>query len=594
MRVILALLLFLAHAAGIEPALSQQVGTAAAVNPSAQARGNGGSRAVVIGQSIAHRERIQTTSAGSVELLFLDKTAMTVGPNSDLSIDEYVYDPSTNTGKLAASLTRGVMRFVGGQISHAGNARISTPTAVVGIRGGIGIFNPNSVYIGYGEGVLTSGSSRITLGAGDYVQTFGGDRPPSTPGSPPPGYLQSVITLLQSRPGQTGGARVTERQVNRARRASSGTDEGNIATDLRHYLPYWPPVFPLPTFASVGQSIQTEANTGRVREMLSPGQDGSPFNPEFPTPPGVPVDQPVTSLFGFTAGLVQPIGANGQVGQAFAISGAMALVLDPERNRSQANLTVASSSQQSPNSLQTGNIQYGSLDPALPPGNITINQFDQLVGTASALQPAVSSNGTPLSTINDGPLLQHDGLFVEIAPGSQLSSALASQVGTNFCQCEHTRWGIWDSQSLRPGPNNSQINERGFSFWVAGRLPQVGEVPAFGSATYTGHAIANIRNGSQSYLSAGAFQNVVNFGSRSGTVSVTGLDSTNYAGRMVMNSSDPRFFSGSLSSLSGQSRNMAINGSFFTGSAGPVGEMGGALQITGPSYLGAGIFAARR
>ena len=44
------------------------------------------------------------------------------------------------------------MRFVGGQISHAGNAQITTPNAVVGIRGGVGIFQPNSVFIGYGQG----------------------------------------------------------------------------------------------------------------------------------------------------------------------------------------------------------------------------------------------------------------------------------------------------------------------------------------------------------------------------------------------------------------------------------------------------------
>src|SRR6185436_19198410 len=80
---------------------AQQVGTAAAVNPAAQVRGTGGSRTIIIGQSIEHRERIQTTSAGSVQLLFLDKTSMTIGPNSDLAIDEYVYDPASNTGKLA-------------------------------------------------------------------------------------------------------------------------------------------------------------------------------------------------------------------------------------------------------------------------------------------------------------------------------------------------------------------------------------------------------------------------------------------------------------------------------------------------------------
>ena len=80
-------------------AQAQQVGTASAVNPAATAN----TKTITIGQSITHKERIQTRANGSVQLLFLDKTSMTIGPNSDLTIDEYVYDPSANTGKLAAN-----------------------------------------------------------------------------------------------------------------------------------------------------------------------------------------------------------------------------------------------------------------------------------------------------------------------------------------------------------------------------------------------------------------------------------------------------------------------------------------------------------
>ena len=42
------------------------------------------------------------------------------------------------TGKLAASLTRGVFRFVGGKISKLDNAvTLHTPSATIGIRGGV-------------------------------------------------------------------------------------------------------------------------------------------------------------------------------------------------------------------------------------------------------------------------------------------------------------------------------------------------------------------------------------------------------------------------------------------------------------------------
>src|SRR5690349_1161637 len=189
-------------AAGPTVASAQEVGTAAAVNPAAQARGAGGARTVVIGQSILHRERIQTTSAGSVQLLFLDKTSMTIGPNSDLAIDEYVYDPASNTGKLAATLSKGVMRFVGGQISHAGNAQVSTPNAVVGVRGGVAIFQLRSVFIGYGQGEVRSGGATVTLEAGEYTQTLGGGAPPTAPSPPPANFLQSVLATLQSQAGQ--------------------------------------------------------------------------------------------------------------------------------------------------------------------------------------------------------------------------------------------------------------------------------------------------------------------------------------------------------------------------------------------------------
>src|SRR5688572_25016832 len=251
---------------------AQQVGTAAAVNPAAQARGSGGSRTIVIGQSIAHRERIQTTSAGSVQLLFLDKTSMTIGPNSDLAIDEYVYDPASNSGKLAATLSKGVMRFVGGQISHAGNAQISTPSAVVGIRGGVGIFQPNSVYIGYGQGNVQSGGTNVLLSAGEFIQTFGGNTPPTNPGPPPANFLQQVLASLQSQAGQGGGARASSGRVNQARTAATGSPTGNIASNVQTLVNQPSNVTrPNGTISNINQTIQTTAVQARIESGESPG-----------------------------------------------------------------------------------------------------------------------------------------------------------------------------------------------------------------------------------------------------------------------------------------------------------------------------------
>ena len=553
---------------------------------------------------------------------------MTVGPNSDLSIDEYVYDPTTNTGKLAATLTKGVMRFVGGQISHAGNAQVATPNAVVGIRGGVGIFQPNSVYLGYGQGQVTSGSSTVTLDAGEYTQTAGGGAPPSPPGPPPAGFLQSVLAALQSQPGQGGGARASTGQVNAARRAASGSSTGTIATNVQNVANNTIYTAALNNLYGIYLSIQTTvAQTGaenivarnivertsidppRTDPAIDPPRTDPTINPPRtdptidlpridPTvvlPPSPPPggSQSAQTLFGYTGGVIQSIGQNGSLGQTFPAFGVTLLQVDAVGNNAQANFSIASSARPSQNSLQVGSIQFGSVDQSLPSGRVSISEFDQLVGPAQALQPAVGSNGKPLSSVNGQTLTRHEGLFVEMKPGSQLTNALASRVGTSFCQCDYTRWGLWDSQSSRPGPNNSTIDERARMFWVAGRLPNLSDVPATGTASYTGHAIASIRNGSQNYVAAGAFQNVVDFGTRSGNVSVTGFDSTNYAGQVSMGSSDPRFFAGTLSGVNNQSRNMALTGNFFAGTASPVAEMGAlckslARATPEPAYLSGG------
>lgn len=126
-------------AVALMPAISaaETVGSAAAVKPSSTGTPPGGrARTLEVGTSIVERERIQTSQAGSLQVMFLDKTTLTVGPNSDLLIDEFVYNANAGTGQFAASLTKGALRFVGGQISHKAGVTINTPTATVGIRGG--------------------------------------------------------------------------------------------------------------------------------------------------------------------------------------------------------------------------------------------------------------------------------------------------------------------------------------------------------------------------------------------------------------------------------------------------------------------------
>jgi hypothetical protein len=82
-------------------ASAQQVGTATAVNPLSESTPPGGTAApLVVGAHIVHKEKVHTTPAGTVQLLFTDKSTMSIAPNTDIVIDEYVYDPNTTPNIL--------------------------------------------------------------------------------------------------------------------------------------------------------------------------------------------------------------------------------------------------------------------------------------------------------------------------------------------------------------------------------------------------------------------------------------------------------------------------------------------------------------
>jgi hypothetical protein len=120
-----------------QQALAQQVGTATAVNPLSESTPPGGTTTpLTVGAHIVHNEHIHTTPQGTAQLRFTDKSSMSIAPNTSIVIDEYVYDPNAKSGHMLVSLTQGALRFVGGELSHAGEATITTSAATIGIRGG--------------------------------------------------------------------------------------------------------------------------------------------------------------------------------------------------------------------------------------------------------------------------------------------------------------------------------------------------------------------------------------------------------------------------------------------------------------------------
>ena len=81
--------------------------------------------------------KVITGSTGHVRMQLPDDTAFTVGPNSDVVIDKFVYDPESAPRTIIASMSKGVFRWVTGKVARKdpGEMKVTLPVADLGIRG---------------------------------------------------------------------------------------------------------------------------------------------------------------------------------------------------------------------------------------------------------------------------------------------------------------------------------------------------------------------------------------------------------------------------------------------------------------------------
>jgi len=221
----------------------QRIGVNSGVNPDATGIWPGTPpRRLVLGQDIVFNERVTTGAEGQTQVLFVDQSTLSVGPNADMVIDEFVYDPAAGTGKLAANLTRGVFRFVGGKLSKQENAvTIQTPSATIGIRGGVVLGSRATsgkleVIFAYGKGVTitgTNGVSQTITRPGFEVIVSGPGAAPTAPAPPPPGAAAALLTQLDGRSGGTGGATNIPTEVTVASSGIANTISNNVTASVQ-------------------------------------------------------------------------------------------------------------------------------------------------------------------------------------------------------------------------------------------------------------------------------------------------------------------------------------------------------------------------
>ena len=423
-------------------------------------------RVLRIGIDVQANELITTNANDRAHLVFLDGSSLTVGPNAQLTIEKFVFDPNNKTGDLTISATKGVLRLVGGKISKNNPIRIDTPAGTIGIRGGITILDvganktESTFVFGKDMTVTASGVTQTATRPGSIITTpIGG--PPGMPQILPRGALNGQLGQLEGRPSQQGGGAPAPAASAPGGGSGAAGGAGNAAR--------------APDRLVQSSGLSTANSSQPVRIIAPTGET-------FGSGPGPrnrnPNDTIVTAL------------SNTNPASAPSVAPNTTSAIIPEFQQQKTNLPAA-------------------------PTAITTSNFNQ----PTAVQPTASPAGTGGSTAS-------------VAEVNQLTSV----------------------------------------------------------ATFVGGMVGVVNNRK---IETGSYQNVWNFGSRSGVATIR-FDDARFQANTVQNGNSANFTTQGRVPAQTGNRSIELNGSFVSTPGKPANYQIGSFNINGGGYNANGIFAGQR
>ena len=82
-------------------------------------------------------DKLITGATGAMGVIFTDNTRISLGSNSEININQYVFQPDKENFSFLTELIQGTASYISGTIGRLSpkSVQFKTPTAVVGIRG---------------------------------------------------------------------------------------------------------------------------------------------------------------------------------------------------------------------------------------------------------------------------------------------------------------------------------------------------------------------------------------------------------------------------------------------------------------------------
>ncbi len=122
----------LASAAAAEP-----VGTVKIAQGTAEISRGQASLPAQLNQRVFEGDRLRTGADGRLGVILSDDTRLTLGPESELRVDRFLFAPAEGRLEMVLRLVRGMASYISGKIERLAPeaVRFETPVGTVGIRG---------------------------------------------------------------------------------------------------------------------------------------------------------------------------------------------------------------------------------------------------------------------------------------------------------------------------------------------------------------------------------------------------------------------------------------------------------------------------
>jgi len=113
------------------------IGLVKTVSGEASVLRDGRRAAALPGFGLELGDLLATGAGGTLRVILRDDTVLSLGPSSQVRLEQFVFEPAQGNLGMVLRVTRGLIEYLSGRISKLspGSVRIETPVATLGIRG---------------------------------------------------------------------------------------------------------------------------------------------------------------------------------------------------------------------------------------------------------------------------------------------------------------------------------------------------------------------------------------------------------------------------------------------------------------------------